>query len=136
MRALLDARGRKEIPPWILEPTTPTAEKNYSAGEKECLAIWAVQILQPYLQMEEFDLFTDHQALRWIFSLADGSNRLARWRLILMGHRFRVHYKKSAKNTIADTISRLPTYGGVPPCQIWTSRAWPSDKVMVVTKLK
>lgn len=88
------------------------AEKNYSAGEKECLAIiWAVQILQPYLQMEEFDLFTDHQALRWIFSLADGSNRLARWRLILMGHKFKVHYKKGAQNTVADAISRLPTFG-------------------------
>ncbi len=81
LRALSDKRGRKEIPPWVLEPTTPAGGEELLRGEKEYLAIiWAVQILRPYLQMGEFDLFTDNQALRWIFSLADGSNRLARWR--------------------------------------------------------
>ena len=94
------------------------AEKNYSVGEKECLAIvWAVQLLRPYIGREHFDLFTDHQALKWILSGSDNTGRLSRWRLRLLEYDFNVHYKKGAKNTIADAISRLPTFGEteIPP---------------------
>ena len=87
------------------------AEKNYSVCEKECLTIvWATQLLRPYLEGTHFDLYTDNQALRWILSGSDHSGRLARWRLRLLEFEFTVTYKKGAKNTIADAISRLPTY--------------------------
>ena len=88
------------------------AEKNYSTGEQKCLAIvWAVQLLRPYLEHTHFDLYTDHIALRWIMNMTDASSRLARWRLRLLEFDFTVQYKKGAKDTIADCISRLPTYG-------------------------
>lgn len=88
------------------------AEKNYSAGEKECLAvIWAVQILRPYLESTHFDLYTDHQALCWVMSMANASGRLARWRLRLLEHDFTIHYRKGLKNQVADAVSRLPTLG-------------------------
>ena len=87
------------------------AEKNYSTGERECIAIvWAVQLLRPYLERTHFDLYTDHIALRWIMNMTDASSRLTRWRLRLLEFDFTVQYKKSAKNTIVDCISRLPTY--------------------------
>ena len=88
------------------------AEKNYSVSEKEHLAIvLAVQLLRPYLEGIHFDMYTDHQALRWILSGSDHSGRLTRWRLRLLEFEFTVTYKKGAKNTIDDAISRLSTYG-------------------------
>ena len=80
-------------------------------GEKECLAIvWAVQILRLYLERSHFELYTDHIALKWMMNLTDASGRLARWRMRLLEFDFTVQYKKGAKNTIADCVSRLPTF--------------------------
>ena len=88
------------------------AERNYSVSEKECLAVvWACTILRPYLERTHFDLYTDHQALKWMMNLGNASGRLERWRLRLMEYDFTVHYKKGRLNTIADCVSRLPTYG-------------------------
>ncbi|CDF40411.1 unnamed protein product [Chondrus crispus] len=88
------------------------AEKNYSVGEKECLAIiWALQILRPYLERKHFELYTDHQSLKWMMSLTDASGRLARWRLRLLEFDFTIKYRKGAVNCIADAVSRLPTFG-------------------------
>lgn len=49
--------------------------------------------------------------------LAESHGWLARWRLRLLEYDFKVYYRKGAKNTIADAISRLPTWGylNVPP---------------------
>ena len=87
------------------------AEKNYSVGEKECLVVvWAIQLLRPYLERSHFDLYTDHQALKWMMDMTDASFRLARWRLRLMEFDFTVKYRKGAANTVADCVSRLPTF--------------------------
>ena len=75
-------------------------EKNYSKGERECLAVvWAAQLLRPYLERTHFDLYTDHIALRRIMNMTDASSRLARWRLRLLDLDFTVQYKKIAKKT-------------------------------------
>ncbi len=88
-----------------------SAERNYSVGEKECLTVvWAVPILRPCLERRHFDLYTDHQALKWMMYITDVSGRLARSRLCLLEFEFSVRYKKGLKNTIADAVSRLPTY--------------------------
>ena len=80
-------------------------------GEKECLAVvWEAQILRPYLERSHFELYTDLIALKWMMNLTDASGRLARWRLRLLEFDFTVQYKKGAKNTIADCISRVPTF--------------------------
>lgn len=87
-------------------------EKNYSTGDRECLAVvWAVQILRPYLERRHLHLFTVQQALKWIMDLTESNDRLAGWRLRLLEFDFKVFYRKGAKNTIADAIFRLPTWG-------------------------
>ena len=56
------------------------AEINYSTTEKECLAvIEALKAYRPYLLAREFDLFTDHQSLKWLLTRTkEHSGRL--WR--------------------------------------------------------
>lgn len=50
------------------------AEKNYSTGERECfVAVWAIQVLRPYFERQHFELFTDHQALKWILDLSEAN---------------------------------------------------------------
>ena len=45
------------------------AECNHSTTEKECLAvIEALKAYRPYLLRCEFDLFTDHESLKWLLT--------------------------------------------------------------------
>lgn len=91
-----------------LNPT----ERNYSTGERECLDVaLAIQVLCLYLEHQHFELYTDHQAIKWILYLAEANGRQERWRLSLLEFDFKFYYRKGGKNTIADAISRLPTWG-------------------------
>ena len=84
------------------------AECNYSASERECLAVvWALKTLRPYLMYEKFTVYTDHAALQWLLTIDDPSGRLIRWRLRLAEYDFEVKYKKGKVNTQADALSRL-----------------------------
>ena len=86
------------------------AEVNYSASERECLAVvWALKTLRPYLMYEKFVVYTDHAALHWLLTIDDPSGRLIRWRLRLAEYDFEVKYKKGKANTQADALSRLNT---------------------------
>ena len=99
---------RKPIGYW--SRTLNDAERNYSASERECLAVvWALKTLRPYLLYEEFIVHTDHAALRWLLTIQEPSGRLVRWRLRLAEFNFQVMYKKGKENQQADALSRLRT---------------------------
>lgn len=49
--------------------------------------------------------------MKWIIDLCEANGRLAHWRLRLLEFDLKVLYRKGAKNTIADKISRLTTCG-------------------------
>jgi hypothetical protein len=87
--------------------TLNEAERNYSATEKECLAIVkCVRKLRPYLIGKHFIIETDHQVLRWLFNVKDPSSKLVRWRLLLEELDYEIRYIKGKENKIADELSR------------------------------
>lgn len=84
-------------------------ETRYSTVEKEGLAIkWALESLRYYLLGREFDLETDHRALKWINSMKDHNSRLTRWYLSLQPYQFQIRHRAGKNNVVADYLSRLP----------------------------
>ena len=87
------------------------AELNYTVTEQECLAaVHGIKTCRHYLMGVEFDLYTDHAALRWLMDIQE-PGRLMRWRLCLSEYVFVIHHRKGYANTQADTLSRLPSTG-------------------------
>lgn len=85
------------------------AEKNYSTTEREALAVvWAVQKFRGYIEGSEVLVLTDHQPLKWLFSLKSPTGRLARWALQLQTFNIRFEYTPGRQNIVADTLSRPP----------------------------
>lgn len=86
---------RKPIGYW--SHSLNTAQKNYSAPERECLAVvWAIKTLRPYLLYETFTVCTDYSALHWFINITKPSGRLTRWRLRLAEFVFQIEYKKGS----------------------------------------
>ncbi|KAH8244767.1 hypothetical protein KR026_005718, partial [Drosophila bipectinata] len=88
------------------------AEKNYSATEKECLAIvWAIRQMRPYLEGYQFDVITDLMALKWLNNIESPLGRIARWVFELQQYDYVISYRKGKLNVVADALSRQPVVG-------------------------
>lgn len=86
-------------------------ERNYSATEKELLAIvWATTYYRPYLYGVKFEILSDHQPLRWLFVKSqsrDLNPRLYRWMVKLSEFNVIVNYIRGKDNLVADFLSRM-----------------------------
>jgi len=91
------------------------SEKNWirkedGTSEIKCWGIvWATRKFRCYLDRQEFDLYTDHKALTWVFSAENRTNnaKLARWAMELSQLRFKVYHKPGTAMGHADGLSRL-----------------------------
>ena len=85
-----------------------SAERNYSAIEKECLAIvWGFKRFHLYLYGVPFVLQTDHEPLKYMNSAKFANGRLMRWAMFLQSYNFRVEAIKGSENVGADYLSRV-----------------------------
>ncbi|KAE9302984.1 hypothetical protein PR003_g22126, partial [Phytophthora rubi] len=84
--------------------------KQDGVSEIECWGIvWATRKFRCYLDRREFDLYTDHKALTWVFNEGNRTSnaKLARWAMELSQLRFKVYHKPGTAMGHVDGLSRL-----------------------------
>lgn len=100
----------KDRPVAYASRTLTKAEENYSAIEKELLAIvWAAKYFRPYLFGRKFTLYTDHQPLTYALNLKTPNSKLVKWRLQLAEYDFEIKHRPGKQNAVADALSRITT---------------------------
>lgn len=83
------------------------SELKFTATEKECVAVvHALRKWRPLLHGEEFLVVTDHLALKWLLSLKEPRERLARWVVDVQDHDFVVEHRAGKELVVPDTLSR------------------------------
>lgn len=83
-------------------------ERNYSATEREALAVLAaIEHWRCYLENGmKFTVFTDHSSLKWFLNLNNPTGRLARWGVRLSAYNFEIRHRRGADNVVPDSLSR------------------------------
>nr|GFB04104.1 reverse transcriptase domain-containing protein [Tanacetum cinerariifolium] len=88
--------------------TMTEAESKYTTTEKEMLAVvYAFEKFRSYLILNKSIVYTDHSAIKYLFSKKDSKARLLCWVLLLQEFTFKVVDTKGAENLTADHLSRL-----------------------------
>ena len=108
--AQVDSQGQERVISYTSR-TLDDHEKNYSAMEKEALAvIFATNHFRVYLFGRQFHLVTDNRALTWLHSQSlEPKDRITRWVMDLQEFDFIVSHRPGKENLNADTLSRLVT---------------------------
>uniref|UniRef100_H3H3R4 RNA-directed DNA polymerase n=1 Tax=Phytophthora ramorum TaxID=164328 RepID=H3H3R4_PHYRM len=111
-----EANGRDRVVAYASKLLTGS-QKNWinktdGISEIECWGVvWATRKFRCYLDKREFDLYTDHQALTWVFNPGNRTTnaKLARWAMELSNLQFKVQHKPGTMMGHVDGLSRLPT---------------------------
>ena len=82
-------------------------EQNYPIHYMELAAIvFALNIWRHYLYGEQFEVYSDHKSLKYIFTQRDLNVRQRRWMEFLEDYDFTLHYHPGKANVVADALSR------------------------------
>ncbi|XP_021751645.1 uncharacterized protein LOC110717300 [Chenopodium quinoa] len=88
--------------------TLDAAQANYTTTEKELLAVvFALNKFRSYLLGTKIVVFTDHAALKYLWSKDVSKPRLIRWILLLQQFNVEIKDKKGSDNSVTDHLSRL-----------------------------
>ena len=67
-----------------------------------------LKLWRHYLVGQNFELKTDHQSLKNLFTQRDLNSRQRRWSEFLSEYDFGISYIKGKENVVADALSRRP----------------------------
>ena len=68
--------------------------------------VFSLKIWRHYLYGEQFEVFSDHKSLKYIFMQRDLNMRQRRWMEFLEDYDFTLHYHPGKANVVADALSR------------------------------
>ncbi|GKD74870.1 reverse transcriptase domain-containing protein [Tanacetum coccineum] len=120
-------------PIYYANKTLNDAQAHYTTIKKELLAVvFSFDKFCPYLILSKTIVYTDHSALKYLFSKQDAKPRLIRWVLLLQGFNIEIKDKKGAKNLAADHLSKLenPNMGILTEKEI--TDEFPDEHLMVL----
>ena len=82
-------------------------EQNYPTHDMElAVIVFALKILRHYLYGEQFEVYSDHKSLKYIFTQRDLNMRQHRWMEFLEDYDFTLHYHPGKANVVVDALSR------------------------------
>ena len=109
--------------------TLDDTQSRYTTTEKELLAVvFAFEKFRSYLVGSKAIVYTDHAALRYIYSKKDTKPRLLRWILLLQEFDMEIKDKKGIENGVADHLSRLRINESLP-----LDDSLPEEQLMAIT---
>ncbi|GJY70302.1 DNA-directed DNA polymerase [Tanacetum coccineum] len=99
---------KKFRPIYYAIKTMNNAQEHYTTAKNELLSVvYTFDKFRSYLIMSKTVVYTDHPALKYLFSKKDAKPRLIRWVLLLQEFIIKIKNKKRTENLAADHLSRL-----------------------------
>ena len=84
-------------------------EELYATHDLElAVVVLALKLWRHYLVGQNFELKTDHQSLKHLFTQRDLNARQRRWSEFMSEYDFGISYIKGKENVVADALSRRP----------------------------
>ena len=82
-------------------------EQNYPTHDLELLAVvFALKIWRHYLYRKEFEVYSDHNSLKYVFTQWDLNIGQHRWMEFLEDYDFTWHYHLGKANVVVDALSQ------------------------------
>ena len=82
-------------------------EQNYTTHNMELVVVvFVLKIWRHYIYGKEFEVYSDHKSLKYIFTQQDLNMRQRRWMKFLKDYDFILHYHPGKENVVADALNR------------------------------